>query len=693
MSHTTLPEGYDIVITLDDVPYYFKINRKTYRVSDLSAWTPRVGTGSVSRGDQDHHNGWEQITFHGGMGQLTMLDDTQYRYAENLDPRNEGLLTLFTQTHELPIPGLTGRPVMASDENYLYVGGTGGVWAWDGDTLTDIGLGLANQNVIGMFHNGEYLFVGLNDHRIHRFTGTVAAPTWASVGVTYGSGTNDFSARAFALYNGRHWHSQDGTNLLHWWVRGDGADAETGINTTLLDGSYVHPAEGVDYDPTAIEVGTMAYPIKALVPYGDWLYIFKQDSAWRLAPNGAGGYYTEQVFDQKDYLHHGQNYDAAIFDNAAIFTGHQNQFVRVVNKSETDLTPDPLTDDFPPTIHDRVQALYASYNWVFGLLSGQLYAHNGSFPHLLVPNVTDTVDDHTDSRLAGVRPAYMSYFSGHADYPVLVLAAYNSTDGYTSLYYWRISDRYSRAPYQETGFLETSSFSAGFVDVPKYWHSVKVEFRIPEDGGSIDIAGYSYNDGDITEYDLGSVHLHDSPPTVAGRPNRGFKTFHFPKTAEGKWLDLKFTLNRGASTDSTPILYSYVIEYVLRPPTIYGYAPQLLLSDGQVLKGNYRDALTTEQGFAAIEAIRDSVTPVYYVDYFGHRAWVYMATIVERDGYARNDDWHDSDAIVQTSFVMLERECNSVEVEAGESLVATGNYTVDCSITIEVSGSLTVEVA
>jgi hypothetical protein len=127
-----VPEGYDVVITLDGVKKYFKVNRKTYRVSDLSAFTPRVGTGGVTRGDQDHQNAFEQVTFHGGMGQKTMVEDTRYRYATNLDPRHSGVLSLFTKTDELAITGLTGRPVMATDGNYLYIGGTGGVWAWDG---------------------------------------------------------------------------------------------------------------------------------------------------------------------------------------------------------------------------------------------------------------------------------------------------------------------------------------------------------------------------------------------------------------------------------------------------------------------------------------------------------------------------------------------------------------------------------
>jgi hypothetical protein len=686
-----VPEGYDVVITLDGVKKYFKVNRKTYRVSDLSAFTPRVGTGGVTRGDQDHQNAFEQVTFHGGMGQKTMVEDTRYRYATNLDPRHSGVLSLFTKTDELAITGLTGRPVMATDGNYLYIGGTGGVWAWDGTDLEDIGSGLANQNVIGMFYNGENLFVGLAAHRIHRFTGTVAAPAWTECGVSYADLTDDFSARAFAIYDGKHWHSQDNTNLLHWWWMGDGTDAETGINVSLLDGSYTHPAEGIDYDPTAVEVGTLNYPIKNMIQYDKYLYVFKQDGIYRIGPNGAGGYYAEEVMNMTHYVSMGSFYDSVTFENAALWFGHRNRFERMVNKSTTNFTPPETTDDHPPVLHDRVQAVMGLYDQVFSLISGQLYTHNGSAPHLLVANVSDTVTTAPLARSAGNRPSAMAYFPGHDLYPVLAAAVYSSDDGYTTLYYWHVFDEHSRVPFAESGYLETSSYDAGFVDVPKYWHSVKVEFHIPSKGGTIDVTAYSYEDGDITEYDLGVITSADAEPTVGGRWNRGFKTFYFPKTARGKWIDLKFTLTRAADSSSeSPLMYAYVLEYVLRPPTIYGYAPQFLLSDNEMLHGQWRDGETVAGGLDTLEDIRDSVTPVYYEDYFGHRAWVYMATIVERDAKAVSNDYQDSDVTVQTSFVVIQRDCNNIVVDVDQALIAEGYYTVDCTLTLEDGASLTI---
>ncbi len=673
------PKNFDILLQMvGGAEKYFRIDRALYRVSDLSAYAPRSATGGLTYSDQEHVNAIEMASAHGGMGNIIMTDPSRYKSASGVDPRHEGMITLAPARTSLDTT-LTAIKGIAVDANYIYFGGTGGVRRWDGvGSITSINTGLANTNVISLFYNGETLFAGLTNHRIHSWNGA----TWTAVGVTYGDGNNNYSTTSICKHNGYHWHSQGGTNLIHYFRRGDGADAETGIAISSLDGSYVHPAEGVDYDPFALEIGPLGYEVKKLVSFNGMLYAFRNDGIWEIMEFQNGQFGARQVRNLQDYSTF-DNFDAVFSRDDGMWMGWANKLERYTGQTSANFTPNPIDESFPPVIHDKPQAMYDVYDWLYVLLSGQLYAFNGTAMHILEKDVTGTGNPRTLGAFAGE----MVYFPREE---MLIAAVANGTD--TDIYTWNISDSYSRAPYQASGYIDTSVIDFGFKAVPKFWHNITVESHIPTEGGLIRVTAYSHNENSIDTYELGIISSANAEAFVDGRWNKALTTFEFPKTATGKWIEFRFELERGTgANDPTPVLYGFILEAVQRNPTIWGFSPVIHLDLNDDGYDGWGESTPVRERLQTLIDMRDSITPLYFEDFWGHKGWVYISAITIRENEIEAiEGWDGQSADVAISMVMLARECDEVVVPDGETLAVEDTYRIQCRLVLEGTGRLEV---
>jgi hypothetical protein len=567
------------------------------------------------------------------------------------------------------------------------------VFMWDGDTAYDITGDLPNSNVLDIFYNGENLIVGLDAHRIHTFdqvvdptnAGTYTGYTWTERGATYGDSTDNFSAQHFALAFGAHWHAQKGGNLVHYWYASDADDAETGINVSSTD--WDHPQSGLDYDPLAIECGPGGREVVGLLPWNGVLLVFRRDSIGQIYINEAGEFSYKEIKNYSDSVR-GNNFNAFTGHAGAVFFGAADVLEYYTIDTESNYTPPAFTEEWPPETHNQVQALYSIHGHLFAVLDSNLYSIPGqsNTHHRLESDMGFGADSLCD----------MIYYPGYPDYGVLALAAVHEDDGYVHLYHWRMEDQYARAPYVDEGWLEISRIDGGFVSVPKYLHDLHIYGHVPAAGGTIEVRAYVHDLATNTtqELILGTITAaHQSGSLGLGgagssRWSRALSTLEFPRDTVGSSVILRFTIRRASDeAAASPVWYGYLLEYVLRPPTIYGYAPVILISENNVDQEGWRLADYPQDALEFLERARASTSPVYYEDYFGHRGWAFLSTITESENH-RNPTGETPEINISLSVVSLTQECVEIVIPDGEVVEVETAYRVVCGVKIEGTGVL-----
>jgi hypothetical protein len=638
-----LPHGYHFTLEIGGVTYPFMLpDPRRLVASDLSPFTQRTSSGGLTLADLHHQGAFEQRTFSGGMGQAEMIEQTRYLDGTNLDTRMQGVVSLFTTTQSVAIAAPTARLSLASDDTYLYLGGTGGVFAWDGSSTstTNISTGLPNTNVLAIFHNGSYLFAGLSGASLYRFTGTVGAPAWTNVsGASVGDGAPR-NASVFCVHDGYFWHAQADSNLIHYWSQEDGSDAEGDADT---NNNPTHPLASANGDLGAVEIGPNGREVKALASYQGNLYAFRDDGVWRLRlESAADGTLNYVAYREFSFVADSRNCVGVTVWNGALWFNAENRIYRYTGATLTDFTnpaPTDTTATYPPERHAPVHALLGIRGSLYAFIKDHLYAFDGTSWHRLAGPLQ------AGSSGAGV----LAHFGASSK-----LCGILTTSGADpTLWYWVVSDEYSRGPYAESGELTTSWFDGGFLDIPKAWLNLRVLAMIAGTSLSatsvITVTAYNRErNSESTAYVLGTINISDGTGRV-------LRDFEMPDGLKGKAIQFKFVLEGDPNNlNTTPLLYGYMLEYVLRPKTVWGYAPVLRLTDNMETADGRRDPYNVKAKLDLLREARASVIPLRYEDYLGNRNYVYVSAIRMQPINVATDTEH-AEVEVSLSLVSVDK--------------------------------------
>jgi hypothetical protein len=704
-----LVEGTHLRLKVGTQDYYFTLpNIASYQKADLSPFTNRSSVGSLTLTAMDHQGAVEQRTFSAGMGQVELYENTRYRYGDRIDARTPGHVTIYTNTNTITSIGITGSPSLTTgildsgsgDVEYLILGGTGGVFVWDGasGSVTDISSGLTSTNIKEVYHNGIHLFAGVgSNNRIEQFTGDVASPAWT---VVASAGDEITNAAAFCVHDGYFWCAEQDarSNLVHYASRDDFTDFEG--NTQVAN----HPSYSATGDIDAVEVGPWGYNVKRLLSYGGVLFAFRVDGIWTIQLEGnisnpsAGSFVAKRLFDFSDDID-STNFDMVCYHNDGMYFNVGRSIWRYAGGGPTsrgtllNVTPGNLTVDYPPQYDAPAKCAISIHGMMYVIVGSHLYCLTANEAwHIL----------RRGAALNTVGSA-IAYFA-EAETPYL--CALYTTGSSTTLAYWRADDEFSRPPYDTTlsgSYLYTSLFDGGFINIPKHFAKLKIYGRIPDTGGSIAVTAYVLNEeGGIDTYELGTLSRADyagtdevlSPSLFSDIKARRTVTLRFPRTAQGRAVVFKFVLQMPTGADpedSAPVLYGYLLEYVLRPETIYGFNVAVMVNDHVQTADGRTYELTGDEMREVFKDARDQIYPLEYEDFLGNTGQVYLTAIEESAA-----TWQPPElpsgiegvaTMVRMSFLLFDAPC--VETNVDSDTTVYGTYVVEC--TVNVNATLTIE--
>lgn len=686
----SVPYGYHFILETADVLYpYVHPDPTMYNWSDVSEWTQRQTLGGLTIQSLDQQAAIEQRSWHGGMGQLEMKELSAYRIADKVQTLQAGHAVLRPLTQSVDTTPDGGGPYAAGygvfDSTHLVLvvsDNKAEVFRGLLATSTDISTGLSGDT-LSVFNNGKYFFVGRVNDSVMRLGGTIAAPTWTEISASSTNHPRDVTA--WAVHDGYVWTNQTTNstcNLIHYAGQDDLADLE---GNTSANVDHTHYDAGGD--ALAIEVGPEGRSVKKLVVFDQQLYAFRTDGIWvisRADRDDPDGYSATKLFDYTGDVD-GRNFDVVQYWNGALWFNVRDRIFRYTGTGQVELSVQPYDFTYPPVRDAYPITMCASRDYLYAIMAQNdddeiysLYAFNGSTWHCLRRDIPGNGQD-------GVLLNYPTTEYGGR---LLCFVTEWHPGSDLRIYYW--DDSEYPISFELTGYLHLSRIDGGFLHIDKKWDYINLLFNCPEET-SIEVRAYSFNDGDIEEYNLGTItsDYADSTVTIGSEViwNRSVARLKFPRQAYGKELEIRITLNASSDGSETPVLYGMLLTYILRPPTIYGYAVQVIMSENQpTLSGNSDRKLTVRDRLAILEDARDSKTPLYFEDFLGHAAYVYPSAIrgevVKINPTSSGGIAEDYEVHVTMSLIEIEKD-TCQEVSLTDGTIITGRYTIPCTLIIE----------
>lgn len=663
-----IPDGYHFTLNINGTVYPFVFpDILQYVVTDLSAFTQRTSSGQLTLSNLTHQGAFQQLSAHGGYGQFNMTEENRFQKSDTVDTRHPGYVALWAQLNAIQLDPNTGGGAYSStvsatdgDDMYVAMGASAAapkVWHFGGTSATDVtGSGLPGSGVVNaMLYNGTSIFLAFNNDSIYVATANgSSALSWSA------ANAKTHNAQTFTIHDGYHWYAQSGTNLIHFWTLNDGSDAEVDIDSSV---DSDHPNASSTGDSAAVQVGPLGYEVRKLVSYNDFLYAFRDDGVWEVRLEG-DNYVAYRIME---FPPSAVNFTATATWNGALWFNVGPKIYRYTGSTLVDVSPPEIDEQFPPTDPGEFYRDFQSLgDSLFTYTNDhRLLSTDGSSWHI---HAWDLSSGFTYVSSPGIID--LTYVDRGSEAMELVIVAHDNSSDAEIAYYDLDDNRYTYPnDADSSGYVWTSWFDGGFVDIPKYWHKVKGFAHIPDDGGNISFKFFSGDDTSVSGETLGTISSSDGntgKSTVESESvlNKITKSFSpSSSTHEGKRCALKVTLNRaaGASSDS-PIFYGYIIEYVLRPETVWGFRPTVVLSDNMPTDDGRTSPYSAAQLYALLREARDQVTPLAYEDVFGHSGNVYIsamrAQVVHRAPNASPTHTHTN----ASSETLTIREGDSVEV-------------------------------
>ncbi|RMD60875.1 hypothetical protein D6833_09005 [Candidatus Parcubacteria bacterium] len=487
-----------------------------------------------------------------------------------------------------------------------------------------------------LYYNGITLLAGTNFgilycENIADALENGTAMTWKRV--------NEFAivpAISFATYDGLLWYAEADTPILHYGANPNGEDLEARtVNNT-------HPAYWFSKDGStglgdagAIIVGDPTDRIVKIHEYNNKLWVFKEKSIYYIYNNS--GVYTPVKYADHDY--HEWNFSSVTYYDGALVFWKNGRVYRFLESSIVDITPPPL-DEYT-YMNDLKQVVKG-----FTTVGPYLYALDGQ-GNLVV---FDGAGWHSSVNLWTVSSAILGGWSGAFVGNSLTLFGIYSGTGApptprSSLLCVAVDENgpteaYRNKTIPETapndGYIVTSWIDGGLPNIDKHFHSIVVEAAFELESDYIDVE-FLVDDGEGNYRNYGPKRIeaphYVANPSPFGRTivDRRLYKVELPNDFVGKRIQVKFTLSVGDGVSGTygqPHLWRWLLNYVPRPWTIYGYAPTLLLTPVSKTRNNMVKQWSVQEQIDLLLKARDSRAPMRMRDPIsGEIKEVYLSAI------------------------------------------------------------------
>ena len=572
--------------------------------SDITVALPRVVTSAVSRKHQDFSDldAHGQESFHHGKGDLDFNDPEAFFQSSGVDTRIRGmtmLAPLQSQTYKTggadgDFNGAPADFTLYAGNWYLLIKGTAAtdnaIYVWDNtnsewDLLTS-GLDTSSGTPGNLEQYNNDLFVAQGEADNYRwFDGA----TWANGNVP---------ARYFKEWDGHLWRA-DNLNELYY---SDNPDA----GAPTWSGAYV--------------IGDTTALITGLSVFQGRLIVRKQDGLYALFYNteiASPDYQVVTLLDLKALRDDDNGKGAANWQGFLYFNTSGGGVSRFDGSTEEPLSPnrgthDPSRDPREVTFQGTTTkqefvSMIGTNNWLYAAAKNntssdrsEILAYGGLGWHPLI----DPGADNISIDKAAFIPALSS--SGVMANPTLW---FNRGE---NVYYAILPEGtenpadYSGSRYAASGSVTTAWFDATLADLPKTFFNMVVISENCVIGAQEILVEYEV-DRQGTWYTLGTV-AH-SPSQVLVFPDGSLRRY----ATIAKAIRFRFTLSTTGNT-TTPILRTYFVRFITRPPVRYGWNIPIFYEDRARGVDRETETLTKETLQRAVWAFRSRKDAIFFDD-------------------------------------------------------------------------------
>lgn len=471
-----------------------------------------------------------------------------------------------------------------------------------------------NVSINDIFYTGMTLLAATNtgiaycDNFIDALRG--ATPVWKR--------SSDFTVGASVIgtFDGYIWYAEEDTAILHFGSDPYGRDLEG--RTTNSN----HPAYWMGKDSTGLGdiagviVGFPDDLILKIHEYNLKLYVFKEESIYYIY-NDAGTFVPRKV---STHTYHKANFKNVVYYDGALVYQLGDRVYRFLESSIVDITPPRYYEPSPtPAIEQVTSGLVAHGNLLFAVDEhGRLIVFDGAGWHSVAKKFAPFAasmrsPDHREV-VGTVVPVHRS------GYDVIVL--YDSADGSIYRFGMARENPYPFYSAEQEGVLITSWVDGGLPNIDKHFNSITVEYALESTSYFIEVECAVVDDlGNMRIFDLGTLqadsYTNEHVLWEEQRLRRYIKKINLPKETVGRKIRFRFVLKSPpftTITGATPHLYRWLLTYVPRPFTIYGYAPTLILTEVTRLRNNATKTWPVEEQVDLLLRARDSRKPIRFKD-------------------------------------------------------------------------------
>jgi hypothetical protein len=590
---------------------YYKIELSSYRVKDIIDFAPRASVpgGSVIMSDLGMYQPLVQTDFRRGFGFQWYDDASGYMSTSGeVDTRQEGLIMRYTQKTSSDTNN-NAKEGFVNFNGALYSYGAGGLRKYNGSAWSSI---YSTAAVNYALPAGDYLFFCPDGLRIQKMN---TSDTVSDAGVD----TNSIDYRWLVIHNGFIFAGKDGTNEVHYSDQEDLSDLE-----------------GTTSDPSIIYVGIGNVPTLGAFVYATNLYIARQDGLYHLGEDLIArrviNYYNEASSN---------NFRSMAELNGFMIYPIRDRLIQWNGVRVNDITPDKLNDSFP----------YTSYG---------LFDNFVSVDNFLYFTARTNETSYTESLIC---------FDGAGFHKLSDLVSGSTTDSVTAMGYdvtnnrlwWHLDatndvtyyiQMQNLSPFPYANFAATGTHSLyisrmdmGFRRVIKSLATMTVQAENLTSTRYISI--YYQLDGDGTWVFWDDIVSNGVTELTApgGAHSREFNFIQF-----------RFDFITADSAQS-PIMTDYTIRFIMRPNVLFGWNFNVISSTNARTDEMGEDERTASDIVKELREIRNSKSPVSFMDILGDEYTGYVTAVTESATYQKPSREGEDDEVeyrINVNFIAIE---------------------------------------
>jgi hypothetical protein len=566
-------------IKLDGKSY--RIDLATYRARDIVDFAPRSATpgGSIIMSDLSLWQPLYMTDWRHGFGHQWYDDALAYlRTDGNVDTRHGGIAMLYTDSTSSD----TDNDKKIGFTNFngkWYSWGDGGLRVYNGTAWSDVAGGTAVRCAL---NNGDYLYYAPEGSRLQKMD------------------TSDVVTDA-----GLNADSKD----YHWMIRHNGFvfagkydtnQVYRGNSLTLAD------LQGTTADENIIYIGRGDIPTIWAKVFDGNLYIGRQDGIWHLGEDGVARLLVDHSREQDS-----TNLLSGEVVNGFLMFPVRDQIVQWNGVRVSDTTPGAVSDSFPYKTYGKFKNFVVTDNYLYctaqttdSTYEIHLLCFDGVAWHKLSELVTNGTDDITAMAYDVVNNRLWYHVDATAD--VTYYIQFNTSSPYP----------FEGFPTTGTHSLISSRMDMGFRRIKKSMDTIWIE------GSGLStttyLKVYFTLDGSSTWQHWGNV-TSDGVTKLTAPGGKNTQEFNHAL------LRIDFVTD---TASLSPILEGMTIRFMLRPDVVFGYNFDVFAGN-VVSYGHHADMRSSKTIVKQLREMRDSKSPIKFVNLLGEEERVYISTVTE----------------------------------------------------------------